>query len=243
MTSPKPLLLLTRPRRSSAAFADRLGEGLLSRVNLVMSPLLEIVQIGKPTGLEDAAGVIFTSSNAVRIAGVPPRPMPAYCVGRATADLAADMGWVSSAKGRNAEELVARLVEVNLAGPLIHLRGRHARGNVASRLSAAGCFTTEQILYDAETRPLSDVALSAIAAAPVVIAPVFSPRSATLLSRLVPQHPQFWVAAMSDAVAQPLDLRAQRIDVAPTPTASEMRQVVENMVNQACRVESGPGAD
>ena len=61
----KPALILTRPRLACTRFAQSLSPKLLSRVTLVISPLLQIAPVDTPVDLDGVGGVIFTSANGV----------------------------------------------------------------------------------------------------------------------------------------------------------------------------------
>jgi uroporphyrinogen-III synthase len=79
---PLPLLLLTRPEAQARDFAAALGVGPWE---VLVAPLTEVVALDWDRRLaEGVRGVILTSANAVpAVAGL--APLPAWCVGGATA--------------------------------------------------------------------------------------------------------------------------------------------------------------
>ena len=199
MTDNGPIILLTRPRPQAEAFRRRLGNG----AEVLISPVLEIVSLPLVADPASYAGLIFTSQNAVRAAASQAAlaGMRAWAVGRRTAAAARAEGLrVTSADG-TADDLVALLARARPAGRLLFLRGEHSRGQVAERLNSAGIETDSEVIYRQEERPLSARALAALQGARPVILPLFSPRSARLLSHQAqgagaPLH----LVAMSPAV-------------------------------------------
>jgi uroporphyrinogen-III synthase len=88
---------------------------------------------------------------------------------------------------------------------LIHLRGREARGDLAQRLSAAGVFTQERVVYAQDAQRLSDEAVSVLSGKAPVLVPLFSPRSAEILGTAwqgLATHAPLVVVAISQAVAE-----------------------------------------
>lgn len=223
-------LLITRPHASAARFIARLAEDIRQNVTIVTSPLLEIVPTGVQPDLAGYAGVIFTSSNAVTLAPEGNQKL-AYCVGHLTAENAKITGWTVSAHEKTAEDLVAYLSEMAPAGPLLHLAGRHRRGDIAARLTAMGIETKVQILYDQKLMPLSEQAHALLQAEGRVLVPLFSPRSAAQFIDQVPHLHNVIIVAMSDAVAQCCrGLGAAHVLIAAAPTGQEMVQAVEKVL-------------
>lgn len=189
-----PTLVLTRPEAQSREIAVALGDD----VPVIVSPVLQIVPAGPVPDLRNYAGLIFTSANA--LAFVPGLDgTPVYCVGERTADAARAAGADVRLIARNADDLVARF---SGAGPLLHLRGEHARGEIAERLNLAGIETHETVVYRQESLPLTHDARAALEGSRPVVLPLYSPRSATLVGdQLGAVGPAVLVIAMSAAVA------------------------------------------
>ena len=198
-TREPPVLLLTRPEADSRRFAARVA-ALAGAVRTVISPLLEIAPTGPPA---PPAGVpVFTSAAAVPLAG-PGRGLPAWCVGPRTAAAARAAGWAPREGGGDADALVAAILGSGDPGPFVHLRGAHARGEVAGRLRAGGRATDDRVVYEQRAVPLSRDAVDVLRGGGPVVAPLFSPRSAALLVAGAgnPGAPPR-VVAMSAAVAE-----------------------------------------
>ena len=233
-TSPPPaapVVLITRPEPDGAAFAEALRRAAPGPWRAVLAPLVRIVPQAVPDPPERVE-LILTSRNAVhawRRSGIPPamRGRAAWCVGEATARAAREAGLVPVAAGEGpangADALVARIVERRPRAPLLHLRGEHARGEVAARLRAAGLDAAEAVVYRQEALGLDPRARAALAGA-TVIAPVFSPRAAALLSRAAPDASPAAIhaVALSGAVAEALALPRARVTVSKRPDAEAM---------------------
>lgn len=222
-TREPPVLLLTRPEADSRRFAELIGprgEG----VRIVISPLLRIEPLGMPG---PSGGVpVFTSAHAVPLAG-PGGGGDAWCVGERTAAAAAAVGWRPRVGAGDAEALVAAILASGEAGPFVHLRGAHARGEIAARLRAGGRAASERVVYDQRAAPLAAEAQAALAGRAPVVAPLFSPRSAALFAAAAgnPAAP-LRVVAMSDAVRRAVDGAGWPVEVAARPDGGAMLEAV-----------------
>lgn len=196
-------VLLTRPRAASERFAAEIAErGLPAAV--VIAPLMEIVPLAATAEAAGADGVIFTSANAIGLAG-PGRGRPAWCVGARTADVARAAGYDAICAGGCADALVARMTELRPSGRIVHLHGRHQRGDVAGRLTAAGLEVVSCPIYDQKALRPSRTFFDALDLSPLVV-PLFSPRSAALFVEAAGErwHPgaRGLCVALSEAVRQ-----------------------------------------
>ncbi len=160
-----PLCLLTRSLAQSQAFAAELPS-----VECLIAPILRIEALAFDAARVAAApGLIFTSANAVPFAGAA-RGRPALVVGPQTALAARAAGFVVQEGPGDALGMLPLL-----AGRegWLHLHGRHR----ARALPVEGI-----AVYDQIAQPLSAAAQAALAGARRLILPLFSPRSAALLS-------------------------------------------------------------
>lgn len=223
-----PTLLLTRPVASAQAFQALLDPGAVSKVKVVISPLLEIVATGRVPQIGPTQGVIFTSANGVLNAPVG-AGRTAFCVGVQTTEQARKRGWHAATVGETAQELIQALTSQPPDTPLLHLAGVHTRGDIAQTLSARGITTTHHALYDQVLVPLSDVARAALRG-PCII-PVFSPRSAEhLVNQAAGQLGQAHLLALSSTVAVPF--RGESIAnlfILPAPRTIYMCKEVEKL--------------
>lgn len=223
-TQPRPLILLTRPAPQSDRFAAALG--LRCLISALIAPRFlapdipphDALILTSETGAEAARGLL---------------PCRAYCVGDQTAATARALGFDAISAQGDAEALIA-LILTTATGPLLHLRGREARGDIAARLTAAGIPTHEVIAYAQEERPLTPEAIIALRGQTPVVAPLFSPRSAALLAaeavRIGATAP-LCVVAMSQAVAD----AARALDPAPRvaarPDGNSMLEATRTALN------------
>ena len=212
-----PTLVLTRPEAQSRAMAAEFADS----ARVVNAPVMHISGAGARVDLSGYGGVILTSANAVDFAPALDG-IRVYCVGNRTADAARARGAEIVLVAQDADALVR---ECESPGPLIHLRGEHARGDVAKRLSLAGIETHEAVIYRQQARPLSKEARALIEGEARVILPLFSPRSARLVGEQVERvGPQVAAIAMSPAVASAWEAATGRsAEVCAEPTGQEMR--------------------
>jgi len=225
-----PALLLTRPRPE----AERFLRALPRPPDVLVSPLIEIVPV--PVSLPgDVAGLILTSANGVRAAAALDLPpgLPAWCVGQRTTAAATAAGFRATYAGPDAEGLVRHLVAAKPQAPLLHLHGRHTRGEIAARLGAAGQQVETRIAYDQIARPLTDAARARLARPDPVVAPLFSPRTATLLAQEGPFAAPLTVAALSPAVAEAAQALSPRaLLIAPRPDAASLAELTTRALQQ-----------
>lgn len=233
---PNPVLLMTRPRKGAERFVAMLPPEVRGRIDICRAPLLEIESLPVSPDLEGVRGVIFTSSNAV--ASVEAHDLPAFCIGEATTKKAALAGWYARQAGQDADSLVAELCRSRPESPLLHLRGRHTRGNIAERLSQCSLPTREAIVYNQKLLPLGDEAIRLLKGERPVIAPVFSPRVARQFVETACFSVNLHLVAMSGAVAEPFKgLAFGSMEVVERPNAEEVAKTVAGLVERLMRVE------
>jgi uroporphyrinogen-III synthase len=226
-----PRLLLTRPRAQSEAFAAALAKTLPGRFEPVMAPLLEIVPVAAEIDLADAQGLLFTSANGVAqfAAQVADRSLPAYCVGDMTARAARAAGFSARSADGDVEALAALVIAAARrgGGAFVHVRGRHAAGDLVGRLAAAGVPARGLALYDQVARAIDGVAAEMLAAGGIAVLTAFSPRSAAALARQADEAG--WALGNASLVSLSANADAAfdgpepgRRLIAPTPTRAGM---------------------
>ncbi len=225
-----PILLITRPKRGAERFLARLDPVLLTKVDVVLSPLLEIVPTQNPVDLDAAAAVIFTSANAVSFCPQGQGRI-AYCVGEQTAEAAIAHGWRSAFAARDADDLVARLTADAPRSRLVHLAGKHRRGEIAARLTASGIQTDVAEVYDQALLSLTVEAQSALASEARVLLPLFSPRTAGHFAAELQSVQNLQIVAISAAVVEALGENApEDVIIAKAPTGKDMVQCIEKQL-------------
>lgn len=245
-TNPQlPGLLITRPDPAGREFVQSLSSELRAGLEIVTSPLLKLEPLVDDLDLGAAQGIIFTSKSAVRALqgiAVPTMP-PAYCVGQATCDAAADLGWSAHRMGQDAESLISGLLAARPAGPLLHVRGRHARGDVARHLTRSGLPCDEVVAYDQVLLPLTARARALLMSDREIIVPLFSPRTARQFADTCPTGSKLHLIAMSKAVANSVKhMDYNSLTTVLTPDAAAMRSAVTDCAVALHRVERGGDA-
>ncbi len=193
----RPRLLLIRPKVQSLAFLADCEARLGRRIDAVVSPIIDIEPIGEIPDLDGYGTVIFTSSNAVRQMSENLKGRLVATVGDATAELARSLGADATVFGETANDLLDRAEA--LVPPVLICRGVHARVDLQAELTARGVAATSVIVYDQVARSLTPLAVDLLSGSNPVILPLFSPRSAMLLSR-EPLRAPMNVIAISEAV-------------------------------------------
>lgn len=205
-----PICLLTRPEAQSRAFAAE-----LLGIEVVIAPILRIAPVAfDPARAGEAPGFVFTSANAVSFAGAA-RGRPALCVGAQTADAARAAGFAVVEGPGDAEGLLPLLAGRE---DWLHLHGRY----LARSLPVAGI-----AVYDQIAQPLNAAARAAIMGMQPLILPLFSPRSAMLLSQqTIGATAPIATVAISDRADAAYAGPAVTRRTAPDPDRAAMRQVI-----------------
>ena len=180
-------ILLTRPAAQSQRFADAL-RARVPDVVVVISPLIVPAFLTPDLPSRDWTGVIFSSETAVQAArriaadGLA-LPKHAFCVGAQTARIAREAGFEALSAEGDAQALLALIRAQSTAGPLLYLCGREARFDLAKALSDGGIETVSAVVYAQNIQPLTAEATDLLQQDTPVLAPVFSPRTGTILAQ------------------------------------------------------------
>ncbi|WP_439153646.1 uroporphyrinogen-III synthase [Yoonia sp.] len=218
-----PIMIVTRPDPQGADFAAAIQAAWDGPIRIIRSPLLQIAPLAVADDLSGISAAIFTSVNGVAQAkalGLPPG-IVAYCVGEQTANAAASVGFAPVTGPGDAAQLIALILAQRPAGVLAHIRGLHARGNIADALTDAGLPCRDVIAYDQHAKPLTDIAHNALQGQNPVVVPLFSARTCTIFQRSGSVSAPLHVVAISPA-ALPTDLHAVTTTVASAPDGPAM---------------------
>lgn len=222
MDDPSATLLLTRPEPQSRAFLAKCEAAMQRRLPVVVSPLLRIEPVGEVPDLDLFDTIIVTSGNGVTRLGSALAGRYVVTVGAKTAALARESGATAVALGENVEAFLEQASKIT--GHALFCRGVHSRGDLAEKLSGFGVKAEEAVLYDQVAIPLSNAARHLVEGAGTVIAPVFSPRTAKLLSAN-----QFFapitVLAISAATADAWTAGG-KVQIAEAPDSTAMQALV-----------------
>jgi uroporphyrinogen-III synthase len=185
MPEPKTLLL-TRPEPQARAFAAELEAALPGRFTPVLAPLIAIAPLPAPLDLDGVQALLFTSANGVEqfAARCSDRSLPALCVGAMTAAAATRAGFAARAADGNVEALARLAAETHVsgAGAMLHLRGRHAAGDLTGLLAAAGVPARAAEIYDQRAVAISREAAALLATGRAEVLTFFSARTARIFA-------------------------------------------------------------
>lgn len=221
MRANEPTLLLTRPSAQSKVFLKACEAGAGRELRAVISPLMQIEPTGTVPDLDRYATIIFTSANGVNSiserASLVGRSV--LTVGEMAAIAARSAGAEAMPLGGDVEEFLSEAAHVK--GPALFCRGVHSRGDLAERLRDKGHRVDEAVVYDQVAVPLTEEAERLLADVGPVVAPLFSPRSAHLLTDQGPFAARMSIVAMSAAVADAWSQTGEVV-IADTPVMQAM---------------------
>lgn len=230
-------ILVTRPEEDAAALAEILT-GLGHEVWI--EPLLSVrLREGAALHTAGAQALLFTSANGVRAAALltGERGLPALCVGDATARAARDAGFTKVESASGDVHGLAALVRVACrpdAGPLVHVAGTVAAGDITGDLTASGFEVRRCVVYEAvAAERFSSDTQAALAARRIDAVALFSPRTARSFARIVQESglasmlDTVDLLCLSTAVAEALDaLPGRRLLVATEPTQTALIDLI-----------------
>lgn len=196
-------LLLTRPEPAARRFAAACSARFEPFAAVVHAPLQRIAPLPLPD-IPANATLAFTSENGVAAAAaLAAGGRPAWCVGARTAQAARAAGFTARSADGDAAALAAAIAADPPRGPVLHLAGRHQRGDLVERLRSAGVEAARRVVYDQVAQPIGGTARAALEGRRPVLAPLFSPRSAALLSAdpALPAPSRLHLACLGPAVA------------------------------------------
>lgn len=242
-------ILVTRPFPDAwdmRARLQRLGH------EVTLSPLIEIV----PEDLvleqfEGASGLVVTSQNGLRslqLSGLADKvkPLQVYCVGEATATMAAELKLPNVSAGRGtAADLVPVIAERHKTrkGPIVHLAGDHLAFDLKGALGAQGIEVREIPAYKSvAVDTLSPETVAGVKSKRINVVTLMSPRTAAIWTRLAAKHGlqgelnNLVHVCLSQAVADKLQLApSARVEVADAPKLDEMLVLIKGLAAQPAR--------
>ncbi|NND49379.1 MAG: uroporphyrinogen-III synthase [Rhizobiales bacterium] len=233
-------LLITRPRDDAAILAERLAA--LGHQTLI-EPMLTIARLPVTFPHSPIAAIVLTSRHAARmmeghVRGLPLENIPIFCVGAATAEAARKAGMSNVVEGSSDARALAAMAIASLApgtdaGIVLHVRGHHARGDIAGELRRHGIDAREIIAYEAiAAQDLSQATRNAITTGALDGALFLSPRTAKIFARLAldaglgPALKGTTAYCLSDAVATELAGLPMQTTVAPEPRLSALLELL-----------------
>jgi uroporphyrinogen-III synthase len=228
-------VLVTRPQADGEAFAATLTARFGTRVLPVISPLLRARNLKPDLPDHDFAAVVFTSAQAVKAVGSLRSRLPdlAWCVGRRTADVAAEAGFTARSADGDAEALISAIAAEPPNGSILYLRGVDTASNILESIRKIGIRAEEAVVYTQDRRSLTPEALRYLIQQSDIIVPLFSPRTAQIFREALPAgtKARLHVAAMSANVARALrDLPHTSFAIAHRPDTPAMLDIVESLL-------------
>ncbi len=235
--NPAPLVILTRPAAQSRDYGRELRRLFGARIRIVKAPLLRIEPTARSVDLSGVGRLLFTSGNGVRVFCdlSARRDIPALCVGDRTADLARASGMTAISAAGGAGDLV-KLAGFATAGPdaaCLHVRGEHSTGDIIGALRRAGLDARAAIVYRQAACELSTAATDALVSENRVILPLFSPRTAKVMTaRTTGMAIQRTTAVcISSNVARALGAHGfQDVKIAKRPDAGSVSDEIEDLI-------------
>lgn len=196
----------------------------LAGVEIVQSPVIGIEQLDPPRPEITPRALILTSENGAEAASrLGLAPLPAHVVGPRTFEVARSFGFDPAPPVPDAKTLLAHLLDLRPEGPLLHVHGEHASGDVAPQLNEAGIPVVELVAYAQHALGPNDDALAALQGDRPVVLPLFSPRSASLVAAWSEPRAPLHVVAISEAAAAKAEgLGARSMVIADTPDGPGM---------------------
>ncbi|SEG31914.1 uroporphyrinogen-III synthase [Thalassococcus halodurans] len=242
MSTPRAIVLMTRPEPAARQFIADLGD-LIDGTDVIYAPLIDITFTGPLPDLDGINGLIFSSKNGVAAWKYLGGPVleTCYTVGDATRDAAAELGFNPMSASGAAKNLVDHIIADQPKAPLLHVHGTHTRGAIAQTLSQHGIETQQAVIYDQPLLPLSPEAIQALAGDIPVIVPLFSPRTAQQFIAQGPFKAKIYIAAMSESVAKPLENNDfSGVVIADKPNSPSMTKAVARLLAQVQMLEGRP---
>lgn len=239
MTRQPAQILITRPEPQASRLARDLAMRLGQDVATLVAPLMAIEWLHPEPAAGPFTALILTSETGARAAGAMrgrgiDLPDHAFCVGDRTADEARLQGFSATSAGGDARDL-ARLIEATPGtGALLHLHGRDRAADLGALLP--GRKVTSRVVYVQRSQPLSADARRLLEREGCVIVPLYSPRSARLLSAALPAgtRARLGIVAISAAArdALPAPLRHHAL-LAARPDGPAMLEAIAGAISGA----------
>jgi uroporphyrinogen-III synthase len=232
-------LLLTRPKAQSAHFATAVSKQFGDQLRLVDSPLLAPRFFAPALPDLPFFALIITSKTGIegyRQLGSVNWSLPkvVFCVGRSTGAAARRLGLKPLIEANDAADLIHQIIALRPPGPLLHLRGRDARGDVAGNLNNAGIDTKNVVIYAQDAQPFTQEAIAFLQRPEPVIVPLFSPRTAHIFtSEMKKCHgiSPLLIVALSKEIALEATVQAAQIRIAKTPDAEAVLAALTDLLN------------
>lgn len=182
-------LMITRPETDAGPLAAALAA---MGVETIIEPMLRIIIAdGPPPSLHGVQAVLVTSANGVRALTQrdPPRSVPVFAVGAATAEAARNAGFTTVEAAGGDVDSLADLVRHRLmpaGGALLHVAGSVVAGDLGGALRPFGFTYRREVLYEARpVEGLSEAGESVLRHGGLHGVVLYSPRTARIFGEVV----------------------------------------------------------
>jgi uroporphyrinogen-III synthase len=178
--------------------------------------------------------LVFTSANGARIFArrSSERALPAYAVGRRTAETLRGAGFSDVRAGAGDAEALAALIERNLGnrGPILHISGRDVAHDIGGLLTPARIAVDRLVAYEAVVvSELSPALVAALYACTVNHVLFFSVRTAGAFGTLLRERGLTYMIGSSSALCLSSQIAAEAeklpwrsVEIASKPTAEAL---------------------
>jgi len=177
-------VLITRPHDASDRLASEL-KAIIPDLNIVQSPLIEIVYQSTILEFGDFEAIIVTSQNALKSLGNTINSLKGkatYCVGTQTAKIAQSYGLNVVTKEHQVEDLISHLATLKPQTRLLYLRGKYVTTDLKNHLKQCGLIVVEKLVYEQNPKTLSTQAIELLNSEDCLI-PLYSIRTAKILTQ------------------------------------------------------------
>lgn len=225
-------VLISRPKEDAEELAADLRRDFPD-LAIVVAPAISIVSVPFDLGAQKIDAVLLTSKHAV---GAAVRYFPdaiALCVGEATAKAAQHAGLRAQAASGTAAGLVEYVLGLGFKR-VAYLHGEHTVGDVDEKLISAGIETLSAVVYHQLEQNLDAATIRTLEAATSLVVPVYSPRSARIVSnQLQACSSRIKLVAISEQAARAWEGQTPaEVEVSTVPTAKAMYAAIASQLDR-----------
>ncbi|RPE64750.1 uroporphyrinogen-III synthase [Pacificibacter maritimus] len=224
-------VLITRPQDDGVLLAEKIQQRCRD-AQVIVAPVLKIepVHFELPSMKIDA--IVLTSKHGVEAAAARCLDVPIFCVGDGTQRAAVQAGLNAVSAEGTWVELVA-LIRKSPCKKLLYIRGEHVRVDLCAQLAAAGLETYSVVAYRQIACRFSADVRQEIALQQSIVLPLFSPRSAKIVSQnLDPYTGEITLISLSQAVADAWSgPMASKVICAKVPNSGAMFDLIVSQLD------------
>lgn len=179
-------ILITRSSEQSRRFSERLVKEFNNKLDISISPILEIKPLHPNIEFDTFDGIIFTSENAIKVFKKIDisSDKQIFCVGRQTEKLAEKIGLKVSHTEKDTVDLIKLLLKIKIKTRLLYLCGKNISVDLSSVFSSNDFVTIcSKAIYDQIPLKLTPNAINILSQKKPILVPIFSERSGQILSK------------------------------------------------------------